>query len=85
MPTIPNEAFTYGYMDEDRYMVDCFINGRMPREDWKDGLLIVQLMMASYMSAEQSKKVKFNPEALRGFIPAVARGLWKPKALAEAP
>ncbi|MEM2239697.1 MAG: Gfo/Idh/MocA family oxidoreductase [Candidatus Bathyarchaeia archaeon] len=85
IPTIPNEAFTYGYMDEDRYMVDCFINGRRPREDWTDGLLIVQLMMACYMSAEQGKKVKFNPEVLRGFIPAVAKGLWKPKTLAEAP
>ena len=85
MPTIPNEAFTYGYMDEDRYMVECFLKGEKPREDWRDGLLIVQLMMACYMSAEKGRKIRFNPEALKGFKPAVARGQWKPKSLVETP
>ena len=85
MPTIPNEAFTYGYMDEDRYMVECFLKREKPREDWRDGLLIVQLMMACYMSAEKGRKIRFNPEALKGFKPAVARGQWKPKSLVETP
>jgi len=85
MPTIPNEAFTYGYMDEDRYMVECFLKREKPREDWRDGLLIVQLMMACYMSAEKGRKIRFNPEALKGFKPAVAKGQWKPKSLVEAP
>jgi len=85
MPTIPNEAFTYGYMDEDRYMVECFLKREKPREDWRDGLFIVQLMMACYMSAEKGRKIRFNPEALKGFKPAVARGQWKPKSLVETP
>jgi len=85
MPTIPNEAFTYGYMDEDRYMVECFLKREKPREDWRDGLFIVQLMMACYMSAEKGRKIRFNPEALKGFKPAVAKGQWKPKSLVETP
>ncbi|MEM2740333.1 MAG: gfo/Idh/MocA family oxidoreductase, partial [Candidatus Bathyarchaeia archaeon] len=84
MPIIPNEAVTYGYQDEDRHMVECFLRGRKPREDWMDGLLIVQLMMAAYLSAEKGKRVKFNPEELKGYRPQVARGEWKPRSIIEA-
>jgi len=80
MPTIPDEAVTYGYQAEDRHMVDCFIKGIKPREDWYDGLLIVQLMMACYMSAEKGTKIDFSPEAIESYIPPVAKGKWNPRS-----
>lgn len=83
MPIIPNEAITYGYQDEDRHMVECFLKGWEPREDWMDGLLIVQLMMAAYLSAERGKRIAFNPEELRGYRPQVAKGEWRPKSIIE--
>ncbi|MDH5200814.1 MAG: Gfo/Idh/MocA family oxidoreductase, partial [Candidatus Bathyarchaeota archaeon] len=48
MPMVPNEAVAYGYQDEDRHMVECFLRGEMPAEDWRDGLLVTRLMMAAY-------------------------------------
>ncbi len=83
MPMIPNEAITYGYQDEDRYMVECFLKGEQPKENWRDGLLVTQLMMAAYLSAEKRKRVKFNPEALRGYKPKVHLGEWEPKSIIE--
>ena len=41
MPMVPNEAIAYGYQDEDRHMVESFLNDEMPKEDWRDGLLLI--------------------------------------------
>ncbi|MEM3079915.1 MAG: Gfo/Idh/MocA family oxidoreductase [Thermoproteota archaeon] len=84
MPMIPNEAITYGYQDENRYMVDCFLKGAQPEENWREGLLVTQLMMAAYMSAEKGRRIKFNPGALRGYKPKVHLGEWEPKSIVEA-
>jgi hypothetical protein len=43
-----------------------------------DGLEVVRLLMAAYMSAEQGKTLSFPPPGLAEFIPAVARGEWRP-------
>ena len=83
MPIIPNEAITYGYQDEDRHMVQSFLRGEMPAENWKDGLLITQLMMTAYLSAEKGRRLKFNPATLKGYKPEVALGKWKPNSLVE--
>ena len=83
MPMVPNEAITYGYQDENRHMVECFLRGKQPEENWRDGLLVTQLMMSAYMSAEKGKKVKFSPESLRGYRPKVYLGEWKPKSILE--
>ncbi|MCX8170404.1 MAG: Gfo/Idh/MocA family oxidoreductase [Candidatus Bathyarchaeota archaeon] len=84
IPIIPNEAITYGYQDENRYMVECFLKGKLPEENWRDGLLVTQLMMAAYMSAEKGKKIRFDPETLRGYRPKVYLGEWDPKSPAKA-
>lgn len=84
MPIIPNEAITYGYQDENRHMVECFLKGTLPEENWRDGLLVTQLMMAAYMSAEKGRKIKFEPEALRGYRPKVFLSEWDPKSVAKA-
>ena len=74
MPMVPNEAVAYGYQDEDRHMVECFLRGEMPAEDWRDGLLVTRLMMTAYKSAEEGRKVGFDPGSLRGYRPKVATG-----------
>ncbi len=78
MPVIPNEAIAYGYQDEDRHMVEAFRAGEMPSETWRDGLLVSQLMMTAYLSAEKNTKLDFDPNAVRGYTPKVAKGEWRP-------
>ncbi|MDH5791571.1 MAG: Gfo/Idh/MocA family oxidoreductase [Candidatus Bathyarchaeota archaeon] len=84
MPMVPNEAVAYGYQDEDRHMVECFLRGEKPAEDWRDGLLVTRLMMAAYKSAEEGRKVRFDPGSLRGYKPKVATGSWEPGSLLGA-
>jgi len=73
MPVIADESYTYGYQNEDAHMVQSFLKGALPNENWFDGLLMVKLCMASYMSAETGRKLTFPPEGLETFIPAPAR------------
>ena len=54
------------------------MEGRMPRENWMDGLLVTQLMMAAYKSAEQEKTLGFSPGNFKGYTPDVMRGEWRP-------
>ena len=81
MPSLPNEAVTYGYQDEDRHMVDSFLKHKMPRENWYDGLLVTQLMMHAYLSAEKKEKIPFNPASVEDYIPPVARASWEPGSI----
>ncbi len=76
MPVIPDESVTYGYQGEDRHIVESFLSHKVPYENWYDGLLIVQLMMHAYLSAEMGKKIKFNPDQVEDFVPKVAKGEW---------
>jgi len=78
MPVVPDEAAAYGYLAETRHMADSFRRGVEPAETWRDGLLIARLMMAGYRSAEEGRTIGFSPEALRGYMPKVAQGKWRP-------
>jgi len=78
MPMVPNEAIAYGYQDEDRHMVESFLKDEMPKEDWWDGLLVARLLMTAYKSAEEEKKLSYNPKTLKGYKPKVASGDWRP-------
>lgn len=78
MPVVADEAAAYGYEAENRVMVEAFRNRRLPWLNWDDGLEVVKVLMAAYMSAEQGKTVSFPPRGLDGFVPAVARGTWRP-------
>ncbi|MEM0059974.1 MAG: Gfo/Idh/MocA family oxidoreductase, partial [Desulfurococcaceae archaeon] len=73
MPVIPDEAITYGYQAEDAYMVDSFLRNKLPAENWYDGLLVVQLMMHGYLSAETGRRIRFDPQQVEDYIPPVAR------------
>jgi predicted dehydrogenase len=80
MPVVPDEAETYGYAAENRHMVGAFLAGKAPEEDWRDGLSVVKVLMACYLSAERGCLVRFPEPALEHFVPAVARGVWHPFA-----
>ena len=42
-----------------------------------DGVEVVKILMAAYMSAEQGKTLAFPPAGLAKFVPQVATGEWK--------
>ncbi|MEE2877143.1 MAG: Gfo/Idh/MocA family oxidoreductase [Candidatus Neomarinimicrobiota bacterium] len=79
MPVVSNEADAYGYTAENRHMVQAFLAGKRPEENFSDGVNVTELLMAAYMSAEQDKTIPFPPPDLDTFVPAVARGEWNPK------
>ena len=78
MPVVANEAAAYGYEAENRHFVRAFLGRTDPALTWDDGLDVVRLLMAAYQSAEQGKTLKYPPSGLESFVPAVARGAWKP-------
>jgi predicted dehydrogenase len=78
MPVVANEASLYGYEAENRHFVRVFQGKESPRLTFDDGLQVVRLLMAAYMSAEQGRTVNFPPRGLDSFVPAVARGTWRP-------
>ena len=79
MPVVSSEVDTYGYTAENRHMVESFLAGKRPEENFSDGLAVTELLMTAYMSAEQDKTIQFPPPDLDDFIPAVAKGEWNPK------
>ena len=79
MPVVSNEAEVYGYTSENRHMVESFLAGKRPDENFSDGLNVTELLMTAYMSAEAGKTIAFPPPGLDTFIPAVARGEWNPR------
>lgn len=78
MPVVSNEESEYGYEGENRHMVQAFLDGRRPDENFSDGVQVTELLMLAYMSAEQEKTLPYPHPDLDGFIPAVARGAWNP-------
>ncbi|MCS5615297.1 MAG: Gfo/Idh/MocA family oxidoreductase [Candidatus Marinimicrobia bacterium] len=80
MPVVSNEAEVYGYTAENRHMVESFLAGKRPNENFSDGVNVTELLMTAYMSAEQGKTIAFPPPGLDNFIPAVARGEWNPRS-----
>ncbi|MCH8069183.1 MAG: Gfo/Idh/MocA family oxidoreductase [Candidatus Marinimicrobia bacterium] len=81
MPVISNEEDEYGYTAENRHMVQSFLAGKRPEENFSDGVNVTELLMTAYMSVEEGRTIPFPPPDLENFIPAVARGEWNPKKL----
>ncbi|MFN6203947.1 MAG: Gfo/Idh/MocA family protein [Acidobacteriota bacterium] len=78
MPVVASETTEYGYEAENRYFVKAFLDGRMPEVNCYDGLEVTQLLMTAYQSAEEERTIHFDPKAIHDFIPAVAKGTWRP-------
>ena len=55
-----------------------FLGREKPQLTFDDGVEVVKLLMTAYMSAEQGKTLEFPPKELETFVPAVAKGTWKP-------
>jgi len=79
MPVVANEETEYGYIAENRHMVQSFLAGKRPEENFSDGVNVTELLMAAYMSAEKGITIPFPPPGLDTFVPAVAQGTWNPK------
>jgi predicted dehydrogenase len=79
MPVVPNEAATYGYEAEDRHFVRAFLGKEKPQLTFEDGLEVVRVLMAAYMSAEQERTLRLDDLDLDAFTPQVAQGTWRPR------
>ena len=75
MPVLDDETGIYGYTDENRHMVECFRQGRMPVETFADGVGVVEMLMGLYKSAEEGRVVTFPDPTLETYVPAVARSV----------
>jgi predicted dehydrogenase len=73
MPIVEDEAGIYGYIGENRHMVDCFRHGRRPIETFEDGVEVVRMVMALYKSAELGRTVHMADEDLDAYVPVPAR------------
>ena len=78
MPVVAEEASVYGYSAENRHMARAFLKGEKPSLTFDDGFEVVKILMAAYMSAEKGQTLEFPPPGLEAFVPAVAKGNWKP-------
>ena len=79
MPIVGDEEGAYGYTGENRHMVQSFLSGKRPEENFADGVEVAELLMTAYMSAEQEKTLEFPPPGIETYIPPVAKGEWNPK------
>jgi predicted dehydrogenase len=73
MPVVENEADIYGYIGEDRHMVDAFRHRRPPIETFEDGVAVAEMLMALYRSAELGQVVHLPSTELETYVPPVAR------------
>jgi len=49
---IPDEARVYGYQEEMRHFVECFVKGEQPRESFVDGYIVNCVLDAAYKSIQ---------------------------------
>ena len=78
MPVVADEAAAYGYTAENRHFARAFSRGEKPMLTFDDGVEVMQILMAAYMSAQSGRTLDFPPRGLDSFVPEVARGKWKP-------
>jgi predicted dehydrogenase len=80
LPVLEDEAGTYGYTAEDRHMVAAFRQGTPPLETFRDGVAVVEMLMALYRSAELGRTIALPAAELATYQPPVARGEYRPRA-----
>jgi predicted dehydrogenase len=78
MPVVPNEAVVYGYENENRHFARAFLGKEKPLLTFDDGVDVVEMLMTAYRSAEEERTIAFPSPGIREFVPAVARGAWRP-------
>jgi predicted dehydrogenase len=74
----PNEPDLYGYTDENVDALAAFRVGRSALLDFDDGLEVVRLTMAAYLSAEEGRTVDLTDPAtltrLDDYVPLIQQG-----------
>jgi predicted dehydrogenase len=74
----PNEPDLYGYTDENIEALAAFRDGRSALLDFEDGLDVVRLTMAAYMSAEKGAVIDLSDaatlDALESYVPLIQQG-----------
>lgn len=83
LPLVADESHHYGYQEENRHMTAAFAQGRAPAETLDDGLLVTELLMTCYLSAELGETLRFPVSGIEDYIPDVQRGQWSPQALVD--
>jgi predicted dehydrogenase len=78
MPVVADEAAAYGYTAEDRHFVRVFQGKERPLLTFDDGIEVVKVLMTAYQSAEEGRTLTFPPKGIEQFVPAVAKGTWRP-------
>lgn len=73
MPVLEDEPSVYGYVGENRHMVECFRKGLTPIETFVDGVAVMEILMALYRSAEMGETIKLPSSELEDYVPPVAR------------
>jgi predicted dehydrogenase len=73
MPVLDDEAGIYGYTLENRHFVERFRAGRAPIETFRDGVAVVEMLMALYRSAELGRTIQLPDRELETYVPPVAR------------
>jgi predicted dehydrogenase len=81
MPVVAGEAWAYGYEAENRHFARVFLGKATPLLTFADGLEVVALLMTAYRSAEEGRTLPYDPPAVAGYVPPVARGAWRPRSL----
>ena len=61
---IADEAAAYGYTAENRHFVRAFTRGEKGMLTFEDGVEVMQILMAAYMSAQSGKTLAFPPRGL---------------------
>ena len=59
-------------------MVEAFRKGTTPGETFRDGVAVVEALMALYRSAELGQTVNLPAPELEDYVPPVARGEAQP-------
>jgi len=59
--TFPEYDWNYqnGYPQEMQHFVDCIINNKKPIESAEDGKVVLEIMIAAYLSAATGRKIEF--------------------------
>ena len=78
MPVVADDAVDYGYAGENRHFARAFLEGSTPALTFADGLEVSRILAACYQSAETGRTVDPRNPELMDFVPAVARGTWRP-------
>jgi len=78
MPVVAEEASAYGYEAENRHFVRAFLAGTKPMVTFDDGVEVMRILMAAYMSAAKGRTLDFPPRGIDSFVPDVAKGKWRP-------